>query len=389
MLIPLPPLEALRADRARAAQPMPEEGVWLQVAVLVHRAAAMPVSARAGHLEAAAALAAPETPGSPSEAVIGCATRMEDATRFNLALSTLDGVSRVTPSVEVERRGRVLAYQGRIFRQLGDAEAALARYRAAEAIGVQHDNEAVIARARVGFGVLARHRGNIPEARARYEEVLAMSGAAADTRQVAHHGLMVCAVSGGDLAGAAKHAWAAYVEATSFERSAALHVLSEMLLQSGHAKAALSGFVAAIRQPIFPRHELPALGGLAVAASLALPSETAWKFVSASRARVEALVADTQLPFAHASAMLEVSQALANLKAPGEGRRLLERARAIAATHQYHELTHRIEVAIASIAAPARHQPVEHETPQHILSAVDSLAPFETLVAGDLVLSSV
>lgn len=389
MLIPLPPLEALRADRARAAQPMPEEGVWLQVAVLVHRAAALPVDARAAHLEAAGALAEPETKGDPVEAVIGCAMRMQDATRLHLSLSTLDGISRLLPDAQAERRGRVVSFQGRVLRQLGDLDAARARYEAVEELGMSSGVDAVLARARIGYGVLAEQRGNYPEARRWYMEVLGMSSVASDSRHAAHHGMMVCACAAGDLYAGAQHAWDAYAESEGFVRPAALCDLSELLLRAGYSKAALSGFLTAVRQPMFPRHELPALGGLAIAAVRTLPGANSTRVLRVVKNRVEGLIADTQLPYVHTAVMVELAQAFTVVGDHVEAARQLERARALAATYQFHELTFRVETVTSEIRDIAERRPAVVDAPEHVVYAVESLTAVECLLDADLVLSSV
>ena len=391
MAIPLPPLDAFRADRAHSAQPTADEGAWLQVALLAHRAAALPVSERGAHLEQASALL-PGTPqGDAAEKVIAAALQMEDATRLHLALSTLDGALRLLGETEFERRGRVLAYQGRVLRQLGDIASAEARYQAAERLGETHGQRAIVARAWVGYGILAQVRGNLPEARTQFERVLTENAAPSDSRQVAHHGLMMCASNVGDMDAAARHAWAAYVESDGFERGAALHALSELLLNAGEPKAALSGFAAAVRQPILPRHELPALGGLAISAVRAMPRAAAARLVNAARFRIDALLADTYLPYAHAATLIELAEALSQIGSSELSRRTAERARAIAATHRFNELTFRAEqlqetvtpTRVREVAAPVYAPPAE------IVAAVESLVPFEALISGDVVLSAV
>lgn len=389
MAIPLPPLDAFRADRAHSAQPTAGEGAWLQVALLAHRAGALPASERTAHLEQASALLPGAPQGDAAEKVIAAALQMEDATRLHLALSTLDGALRLLSETDVERRGRVLSYQGRVLRQLGDVASAEARYQAAERLGETHGERAIVARAWVGYGILAQVRGNLPEARTHFERVLIEREAAADSRQVAHHGLMVCAAGRGDMDAAARHAWAAYVESDGFERAAALVALSETLHRAGHPRTALAGFAAAVRQPILPRHELPALGGLAVSATHALARPAAARLVNAARFRIDALVADTYLPYAHASSLIELADALSQLGSREIALRSAERARAIAATHRFHELQFRAEALMNEGTHPTAVRETAAAAPAHILSAVESLVPFESLESGELVLSAV
>ena len=129
MVIPLPPLAAFRADRDQAAQPCADEGVWLQVALLAHRAAALPPHERAPHHTTLRGLHVQAT-GDVVDTLIESAIRMEDAAYFHLALSTLDAALRQMPTADVDRRGLATAYQARVLRHLGEAKCAHDRHSA-------------------------------------------------------------------------------------------------------------------------------------------------------------------------------------------------------------------------------------------------------------------
>src|SRR6185369_16206207 len=137
MLIALPPLDAYRADTAAAPDATtPEDGEWLTVATLIARAAALPASARTGTLRTIASMA--EVAGTDDRAsvitlAVRMATAMEDAARFHMAYSTLAGVLQLLPADDALGRGRVVAQQGRIARQLGEHGLAKERYESAEA----------------------------------------------------------------------------------------------------------------------------------------------------------------------------------------------------------------------------------------------------------------
>lgn len=380
MVIPLPPLDALRADRASETQASPQEGVWLQIAILSHRAASLPGDVREAHLDRIRTLVGAPPGGEAVEAMIDAAIQMEDAARFHMALSTLDAALRTTPDDEIERRGRILAYQGRVLRQLGATTEAEERYRAAEALGVGRGELSVAARGWVGLGVIAQNRGNLPEARRLYRRVLETASAAPESRRVAHQGLMICAASAGDLGQAAQHAWIVYGESEGADRTDALVDLSETLLRGGHARAALSGFAAAIRNHAIPRLELPALGGLAVAAANALEDPLRLMLVRASARRVESLSASVNLPFAIAGAFAEIGDAFALAGQVDEARGAWQRAEAIATEKAYHEIVFRVQAAEETLALRrAQTRSTRNAAPAHIVQAIESLTPVDSL----------
>jgi len=346
--------------------------VWLQVALLAHRAAALPPHERAPHLATIRGLL-PGGSGDIFDAIIGCALRMEDAARLQLGISTLDAVMHLCPANNVVVRGRALAYQARLIRHLGELAESETRYRAVEAMGLEHGAPSVMARAWAGLGTLAQLRGNLPVAREHFTRVLARPEAAPETRQAAHHGLMVCAASAGDLGLAAQHGWHAYGEAPEGDRVAALINLSESLLRAGHARAALSGFAAALRQRTIPRAELPALGGLAIAAVRALEPSEAQTVLGAASRRIEGLINQTNLPYVHASALLDLADASATVGRTKSAESYWARAREIAMRHQYHELMFRAESAADAARRDLRKRVTESPAPTYIVEAVEAL----------------
>jgi tetratricopeptide (TPR) repeat protein len=388
MVIPLPPLEAFRADRKQATRPIADDATWLQVAILAYRAASLPAPERAPHLATIRTLGA--TDGDVYDLLIARAVEMEFASSLRLALSVYDATIRLLPSDDVERRGRLLAYQGRALRQMGELDCAAARYQSVTELGAEYGEPSLLARAQVGFGVIAFERGNIPAARAHYQTALSIDGVANDTRQAAHHGLMTCAASANDLGLAAQHAWHAYVEASGFDQIAALGDLSEILLRAGHSKTALSGFAAAATKALPPRLELPFLGGLAVAAARALPDESAEKIVRKTHERVEILVASTQLPHQHAVALIDLGDAFDELGDSEEADRQRKRAKAIASANRYYELVFKAESSANAVTHAAAGRPISTvSTPSHILEGVESLYSNQALIEGRLELAGV
>ena len=386
MVIPLPPLDAFRADRDQAPEPSAEEGVWLQVALLGHRAAALPPHERTPYLSTIRGLQ-PAASGDICDVIIATAIQMEDAAYFHLALSTLDAALRLLSLAEVDRRGMATAYQARVLRQLNQPEAALDRYNAVIELGESTTRPALVARGIVGLGLLARFRGNLSEARQYFNRTLRIEEAASDTRRVAHQGLMICAGSAGDLPTAARHAWAAYVESAGADRSAALIDLSVVLLRSGNERAALSGFAAAVREPLLPRYELPALGGLALAAARSAGESLAESLVRGADRRLDALLRSSTLTYLQTTALADVADSFAEIGDDATAASRRQKARDLAARHGYHELLFRLEITMdQDVRRAARRESSVVTAPTDIVEAVESITSEERLAETALVL---
>src|SRR5262249_18725039 len=126
-------------------------------------------------------------------AVMIVASEIEDAGAFALATAMLD-LTRVLAGVaEVRLQGRLLAPQARILRKIGETDLAHDLFDDVAEIGATHGDQELIARAHLGKGVLARIRGNYPEARREYLAVLELTrssaGAMRELYVHAHHGM--------------------------------------------------------------------------------------------------------------------------------------------------------------------------------------------------------
>jgi tetratricopeptide (TPR) repeat protein len=281
-------------------------------------------------------------------------TAMEDGAFFRLAHSVLASVSVLLPDTEQLELGRVVAMRARIARHLGAVDAATVWYEEVERMGAELTLPELLARAQGGYGVLAQLRGDFPSARRHFDRVLAIAEAAPDTRFVAHAGLMIAAVTARDYDDAAQHAWAAYQGAGSaVEQTDMLINLAQLLLDAGHPAAALRGFAAAIAREPHPRSALPALGGAALAAVADSAGRDdrararARSVVRTVNQRIDALVValgdGAALPFPSASALVEVSEALAAVGDAAASGRAAWRARILTVRFKMHQLAHRLD----------------------------------------------
>ena len=374
MLVPRPPLTAYREDLARLGgrdQFGASDATWLSVAAILSHAVDTPADSRLPLtstlrelvasdpvLRDVPAAAEPDLPGDldfdgVSRIVRPIVERMEDEGALNLAYSVLSMLTRDDVRISLPERGRVFAQLGRVAWKAGALDTAREHYRHAEVAGRKGRLPELRVRAWVGYSIIARLRGNYPEvrkwgARAAHE---AERAGLKDLEWLAYHSLMVSSAVAGDLNTALAYGWRAFQGAAgnpAREASALLNV-SQYLLECGQPEAALRGFVAAVSRSSIARVTLPALGGLALAAATLGDRGR----VLATRDEVERIVATAPTPYQCASALLELSQALAlvgEIEAAGATR---AHALRIAEAHSFHEIIHRLE-ALRIDPRPAR-----------------------------------
>jgi tetratricopeptide (TPR) repeat protein len=392
MLAPLPSVEAFRRDAVSPDSIDLDDGIlssWLESATRLERAAMTSGPTRErlllGLLARHDVVAFPDAPLSNAavfSTVTDLAAEMEDQACFRLAHSVLATLLLVLPESEAGLRGRVIAQQARVARHLGEREAAARYYQEVEALGVEHQLPDLLGRAWYGLGLLDHQRGVIPEGRRRFRAVIELEGAAAESVGYSHHQLMVGAATAGDYDTAAEHGWKAFRGAsTSGQETEALLNLAQLLLEAGHARAALRGFAAALaRKPIL-RHELPILGGAACAAAAALPRAAARALVRnfADRGQfiVKALRNGEALAYPSASALVELSEALNVVGESERAREAADQADRLASAHGFYQLTYRLENPVL-VAEPT---PLAPST-QEIIAAVDELEGAELVAVG-------
>jgi len=392
MLAPLPCVEAFRRDAISIDGVDLDDGVaasWLESATRLERAAMTRGAERERFLSGLLAkhdvVAFPDTSISAwalFSTVMSIGQDMLDSACFRTAHSLLSTLLIVLPERETLLRGRVIAVQGRLARELGDGVSSRGYYEELERLGTSNGIEELTGRAWVGLGILARHRGDYPEARRRCSATIALKGAAPDSVANAHHELLIICAGAGDYDSAAKHGWEAFRGASNTtQETEALLNLAQLLLDAGHARAALRGFAAALARTPVLRLELPILGGAACAAAAALPQPAARAVVRNFSERFEQLLAgslrDGAMPHASAMTLVELSEALSVLGDDERASRMAERAEALANSHGYHQLTYRLENPVL-VAAPAPLAPETHE----IIAAVDELEGAELVAAG-------
>jgi len=392
MLAPLPSVEAFRRDAVSMDSVELDDGVaasWLESATRLERAAMTRGAERerllAGLLAQHDVMTFRDSPISPAavfSTVTDMAAEMEDQTCFRTAHSVLSSLLMLLPETEILLRGRVIAQQARLARHLGEVAASARYYGEVERLGADNALPELTGRGWQGFGILARLRGDFPEARRRFLAVIELAGAAPESVGHAHHELMVAAGTAGNYDEAAMHAWAAFRRAESqAQETESLLNLAQLLLVAGHARAALRGFAAALaRQPIM-RLELPILGGAACAAAASLPRPAAHAIAKNFAERLEYIVRNLKngqvMPFPIASALVEMSEALAAVGDEDRSHVAATSATELANAHGYHELTFRLDNPVL-VAPPAPLAPATQE----IITAVDELEGAELVAAG-------
>jgi hypothetical protein len=200
------------------------------------------------------------------------ATVAEDGGALRLANALLMLAYRdIGHEAGVRELGRVILHRGRIARKMSDHDAAHALITIARDMAVEHDDDELRARADIGFGNIARERGNLQALKQHCLAALE-SATRAGVREViamAHHGLMIVAGTEKSHEEAVMHAWAVYggVRGDSAMEAEALVNVAQATLDLGEPAVALHAFVAAFAQKLPKHFELPALGGMAIAAA--------------------------------------------------------------------------------------------------------------------------
>lgn len=347
----LPPVEAYRRDLARLRRTTSfgdEDDGWLLLAHVVRQRAASgapadvaPPEEDAGALRRLAALVAtaPEVDGAIVARLSAAALRMESAGALLLAASMLASIERLLDDALVLERGRVIAQWARVERMLGETDVAADLYERARRSGRRHELPELLARADLGLGVLARMRGNYPEARRRFRRGLAVAERAGlvELTGIAHQSLMIAAAVARDFDTALAHGWSALAHATDANHEAVVLLnLAQLCLDTGHDAAALRGFLAAAERTERETTRVGAWAGAAVAAARTGDRS----LLEACAARVEQALLGDMAPYERAQRLLVLSDAWRASRDAAAERSARERGLAVARRYGLSELVH-------------------------------------------------
>jgi tetratricopeptide (TPR) repeat protein len=236
-----------------------------------------------------------------------------------------------------------LIQQARAVRKLGHLDAAMELYASAGALGRAADEPELEARESLGIGIVARTKGNYPDARRYFSDALERATALelSDVVGMAHHGLLISAASAGDIESALVHGWAAFQRiGPDRERQADILInLAQLSADAGYPESALIGNLAALKRSESPRLRLPALAG-AVTAAARLGDST--KLDELAR-MIDVETQAVTMPYETAQALSALATALCAVGQATAATTHRDRAREIARSFGFSELRYMLE----------------------------------------------
>lgn len=367
-------LDAYRADLSHSAASgfSGHDASWLAFGTVLQRAAGLSASERTSYLirglsaitgsidsgestafasANAALIADGSLEAKLSDAALVIANEIEDAGAFALATTILDRARYLVGVSQPRLHGRNLAQQARILRKIGELDMATEVYSSVHELAVEHDDAELAARAHLGKAVIARVRGNYPEARREFLSVLEQPGgtpAIDELHSHAYHGLLIAAAVAGDFDTALAHGRVALDRARVAEHQVELLAnLAGVCLLAGQHRAALNSYLRVLALASIPRIRMAAIGGAALAAAhLKLPlvvSELATAATSAAE--------QSGLQHETADMLREIAEALAVVGDAGAAEIYRNQALGMAQRGGFFELVHRLET-MATASAP-------------------------------------
>jgi len=352
---------AYRADLGDRTQPFGEhDGEWIAIANLLEQAAALPESRAAGLLEHIATLATAivrpaeldalvraewqNSEMHPADAIVAVAEEAHDRNAFRLSAQIVDGLLAADHSLSALQRGRILSRRARTATRLGDLDGAADRYAEILRLGRTLHQPDLTARGWVGRASLAHLHGNYPEVRrcARCAARIADRHGLQVLSYYAHTWLMVAAGISGRMDDALAHGWRAYQAAggAPLKEAEVLVNVSQILLETGHAREARAGWTAVIATEHLTAHAaLPALGGIAMA-SAELEDESRVLWVAREIERLDRAGASRG---GVAAALLECATAFARLGRSTAAAQHAAAALTLARAHGFHEVAFKAE----------------------------------------------
>ena len=395
MLIPERPTSAYHRDLVRrntAPALMRQEASWVAFAFAVDRASLLP-ALRASLPDRLRAIEVqqPHGAGLPAEATAPALAAfirrivqvLEDGGALHLAYSCLAAARVAVPECGELEAGRMLGQRARIAWKIGELDLAREHYSVVELHGRLNTLHELTARAWVGYAILAQLRGNYPQVRRWSSRAMAAAErhGLPEVGALAHQVAMSAASVAGDLSAALVHGWSAFrgVAGDPEREADVLLNLSELLLRAGRPENAAHGFASVLVRKPSGRIALPALGGLALACAACSDGPG----VRSARAQADSLIADAGLPFQAASALLELSRALAGVGDGQDAAECRQRATTLATRYGYHEIAHRIERLEERADAP-----IARAVPHALASEAEDVAHAVTSLSGHRAVSS-
>lgn len=264
------------------------------------------------------------------------AEAMEQNGCFELALTTVSAVCRITSATNAAAHSLATLHLGRIARQMSDFESAEDCYRAAISRALHIREPPIAARGHIGLALVQDMRGNFPKAIKHYRQALryAVTGGGAWTQ--AHQGLMSIAVGMDQLGDALEHGWAVYDanDTDSETRASVLSELALVALKAGFPGPARQGWTHTLTISDTPRVRVLVWAGIARAAARMADNSAV---LDAAR-QVEIEAARANLPHDRALALLRTAEALFHIGDVSAATGLLGTVGSLAQAHRFHEL---------------------------------------------------
>ncbi|MBY0489990.1 MAG: hypothetical protein K2R93_09145 [Gemmatimonadaceae bacterium] len=275
--------------------------------------------------------------GMTAERLRVLAEEMEQHGCFELALTTVSAVCRLTARTDATGHALATLHLGRIARQMNALEAAEDAYAAAIARALHLREPPIAARGHIGLALVADMRGNLPAAAEQYREALRLAVPGGGAYRQALQGLMSLAVTRNDLGEALVLGWTIYDASTddADARAGALSELSLVALKAGFPSQARAGFRIVLDSRVHTSQRLATLGG-DVRAAAALGQR---RDVAQRAAEIEQEVARGDALYTATMTYLHLAEAQQLIGEQAQAEAALTRARELAARFGYHEYT--------------------------------------------------
>jgi tetratricopeptide (TPR) repeat protein len=271
------------------------------------------------------------------------AERIEQLGALNLAAVMFQALTQIDPALPELDRGRLVIGLGRIERKLGRVDDAVRTYRQVIAKAREIDLPELEARGFLGLAAGAQIQGDFAELRKFSLQALkaAKQARVDDILPNTYQGLMIASAQFKDWSAAINYGWKMHETSGSNQsrRDEALTNIGELFSMTGNFAAARASFAVVLTRPQPARICLPALGGLAVAASKLDDHDT----LNWSTTQLLREVDRTNQPFEVSGALVECGVALLAAGRFAQAAECRARAIEIAGSFGYREVLKRAE----------------------------------------------